>query len=95
MNDYVIIDLNTKEVYNKRTGLFQSTLTKDCLYKSVRGRAGLVPSKHCNARHLQIWSNDHYEVRNPEIHIMRKVREDSAFDSAAGRPHVVIDAGVL
>lgn len=90
MSDYVIIDTNTKEVYNKRTGEFQKTLTSACLYKGVRGRAGLVPSQHCKNRHLRIWSDDHNEVRNPEIHILRKVREDSAMDSAAGRPHAII-----
>lgn len=90
ISHYVIIDTNTKQVYNKRTGRFVGKLTESCLYTGVRkGRRGtIVPSKHCNDRHLKIWNQD--TDRSVEVHLLLKVVADSGHDALHGRPYVQI-----
>lgn len=89
--DYVIIDIDNQEVYNKRTGQFSKNLTLGCSYRGQwTRRKGWHTSKLCDKKHLELWQK-HGEVRNIEIHSLLKVVSDSGYNALHGRNHVRIN----
>lgn len=88
---YVVIDRNTRQVWNPRTKQFQSDLTPATLYKGIRrGRAGLIPSKHCDAALRVLSFSKEHEGRAVEINILSKVIDDNKVAAHWGNPQTNI-----
>lgn len=88
---YVIIDRNTRQVWNPRTKGFQGDLTPATLYKGIRrGRAGLVPSKHCDRAMRDLTFSKDHEGRAIEINILSMVIADNKTAAHWGNPQTNI-----
>lgn len=88
---YVIIDRNTRQVWNPRTQQFQGDLTPATLYKGIRGkRGGLVPSKHCDRALRALSLGGNHEGRAIEINILSMVIDDNKVAAKWGNPQTNI-----
>lgn len=88
---YVVIDRNTRQVWNPRTKQFQSDLTPTTLYKGIRSRrGGLVPSKHCDRAMRDLTFSKEHEGRAIEINILSMVIDDNKVAAQWGNPQTNI-----
>lgn len=91
ISDFVIIDIDNQEVYNKRTGQFSKTLTLGCSYRGKWSRrGGWTTTKLCDDKHYQLCQK-YGKLRNIEIHSLLKVVSDSGYNALHGRNHVRIN----